>query len=107
MLFRSLFSVLTLATDWIATTPAGDERVTQEIIAVFTHGQFFSHFRTIQTDASAHPRLETGASGPPIFPRPRSGSPRTEVDVADIGSIVSSADRQGSQMGSALATSAF
>src|SRR5262249_26535293 len=29
-----LFSVLTLGTDWIATTPAGDEWVTQEIIAV-------------------------------------------------------------------------
>ena len=42
-----LFSVLTLGTDWIATTPEGDERVMQEIIAVrqFTHGQFFRSFQ--------------------------------------------------------------
>src|SRR5262249_523030 len=62
-----LISVLTLG-NRLDSDDAGRRRA-GHAVRQFTHGQFF------RSDASAHPRPETGASGPRVFPRPWSDSP--------------------------------
>src|SRR5262249_23884625 len=105
---RPVQRVLTLGTDWIATTPAGDEWVTQEIIAVrqFTRPNSSGHFGRFRPTrqcirASRLARLALRYSQDPAVIARDGGRRRGHrIDL-------SSADRQGCLMGSALTTSAF